>query len=588
MRSNNDSTRMRVGIPTAAAVILMLALSSCSREDQEPATSARSVETIADEYLAAALQRYPQYATYYGIPDLPQDQLFDNSLPALESWQQREDAWLAELDAIGEPKQVGSRDWITFGILRDSLAGDKATRICRSELWEASSTTAWYTAVPSLFELQAVDTESMRQQVLDRMRRVPAYIDTEISNLRLGLSLGYSAPRVTVTGVSGEVRALLDEDSPFLSPAERSQDENFANALSEIFDNEVSPAIVRFADFIEKEYLPAAREQIALSANPDGAACYPALVRQFSTLQRSADAVHKTGLSQIKRIRAEMQMVIDQHFGGQKIEAFLARLSADPEYTFRSEDEVLQYSVNSLSAAKAKMPEAFGHLPKADVVIKPYPAYRASGTGEYQSSSEDGTRPGIYFIAVSDPEHRSRAAQQSVLFHETWPGHHLQGAIALELGDKVHPLARYLGNSGYGEGWGLYSERLADELGLYNGPLDRIGMLSDQAARAARLVIDTGIHTMGWTRQQSVDYMLANTAWAPVDIESEINRYISWPGQATAYMLGMLEIRRLRDKAEAELGDRFDLRSFHDRVLDYGGITLPMLDESINRWIQEQ
>jgi uncharacterized protein (DUF885 family) len=288
------------------------------------------------------------------------------------------------------------------------------------------------------------------------------------------------------------------------------------------------------------------------------------------------------------QIREEMRLLIEQHFDGERIDAFLSRLNTDPAFTFRSEDEVLEYSMNSVAAAKAKMPQVVGRLPKADVIIEPYPAYRASGTGEYQSSSEDGTRPGVYYIAVNDPEHRSRAGQQSVLYHETWPGHHLQGAIALELGDAVHPLARYLGNSGYGEGWGLYSERLADELGLYGGPLDRMGMLSDQAARAARLVIDTGIHTMGWSRQQSVDYMLANTAWPPVDIESEINRYISWPGQATAYMLGMLELRRLRGIAEGRLGAGFDLRRFHDRVLGNGSVTLPMLDASISRWIEEQ
>jgi len=220
---------------------------------------------------------------------------------------------------------------------------------------------------------------------------------------------------------------------------------------------------------------------------------------------------------------------------------------------------------------------------------KPYPAYREnSGTGEYHASSEDGTRPGIYYIAVRDPERRSIAGQQSVLYHETYPGHHLQGAIALELGDRVHPLARYLWNSGYGEGWALYSERLADELGLYSGPLDRLGMLSDQAARAARLVVDSGIHTQGWSRQQAVDYMLSNTAWQPGDSHAEVDRYIAWPGQAPAYMLGMLEIRRLRNRAEAELGEEFDLREFHDRVLGTGSITLPMLEESIEAWIAER
>ena len=283
-----------------------------------------------------------------------------------------------------------------------------------------------------------------------------------------------------------------------------------------------------------------------------------------------------------------MQAIIDDYFPGESIESLMKNLNLDPEYTFQTREEVLNYSLNSLAAAKAKMADAFGILPKADVLIKPYPAYREdSGTGEYHSSSEDGSRPGIYYIAVVNPQHRSRAGQQSVLYHETYPGHHLQGAIALELGDRVHPIARYLWNSGYGEGWALYSERLADELGLYSGPLDRMGLLSDQAARAARLVVDSGIHTMGWTRQQAVDYMLANTAWPPGDIEAEINRYISFPGQATAYMLGMLEIRRLRTLAERELGEDFDLREFHDRVLENGSITLPMLDAAVAEWIRE-
>ncbi|MFB3077289.1 MAG: DUF885 family protein, partial [Lysobacterales bacterium] len=341
--------------------------------------------------------------------------------------------------------------------------------------------------------------------------------------------------------------------------------------------------------FLENEYLPKAREEIAVSFNPDGAACYPALVRYFATIQPSAEEIHQLGLSQIASIRAEMQAIIDLHFLGESIESLMKNLNSDPDYTFGSREDVLNYALASLDASKAAMPEVFGRLPKADMLIKPHPAYReAGGTGEYHSSSEDGTRPGIYYIAVADPTHRSIAGQQSVLYHEGYPGHHLQGAIALELGDRVHPIVRYLWNSGFGEGWALYSERLADELGLYSGPLDRIGLLSDQAARAARLVVDSGMHTRGWGRQQAVDYMLANTAWPPVDIESEVNRYISWPGQANSYMLGMLEIRRLRNLAEAELGQDFDIRGFHDRVLGSGSITLPMLEESILEWISSQ
>ena len=357
--------------------------------------------------------------------------------------------------------------------------------------------------------------------------------------------------------------------------------------MQSVYEEQIVPAINRYADFIEDDYLGQARDDIGVSGNTNGADCYPALVRSFATIQPSADEIHNLGLQQIGIIRAEMRAVIDEHFGGGSIDEFLREVNDNPEYTFANEDEVLQFSIDALDAAKEAMPRVFGRLPKADVLVKPYPAFAESGVGEYHSSSEDGTRPGIFYIAVTDPLHRTRATQKSTLYHETYPGHHHQGAIALELGDRVHPIARYFWNSGYGEGWALYSERLADELGLYSSPLDHIGLLSDQGARAARLVVDSGLHTKGWTRQQAIDYMMSNTSWPAVDIENDINRYISWPAQANAYMLGMLEIRRLRTLAEEELGDRFDLSAFHDRVVGFGAITLPMLHVSILAWIEE-
>ena len=496
---------------------------------------------------------------------------------------------IAELDAIGAPAEIGSRDWVSYGVMRDALAGSVAYRACRTELWSASAATGWHSSVPILFEIQPVETADERQQALDRLSRLAGYVDVETENLRQGLALGYSAPRGNVPALIAEVRALLAEGTPLLSPAVRANDPALAARMREVLDREVAPAVERYARFLEETYLPSAREAIAVSANPGGDACYPAAVLHFATIDPGAERIHALGLEQLARIRAEMQRIVDEHFPGEKLEALLARLGSDPRFTFRSREAVARYAQDALSRARAKMPEAFGSLPRADVEIRPYPAYReGSGTGEYISSSEDGTRPGIYYIAVRDPEQRSIAGQQSVLFHETYPGHHLQGAIALELGDRVHPIVRYLSNSGFGEGWALYSERLADELGLYGGPLDRLGMLSDQAARAARLVVDSGIHVMGWSRQQAVDTLRRNTAWETGDIEAEVDRYIAWPGQATAYMLGMLEIRRLRDRAQAELGPAFDLRAFHDRVLEHGSQTLPMLKESIEAWIRER
>jgi len=572
-----------------SAAFLTTACEKPPAATQQPVAESaqRGIEEIADEVLAAMMQRNPTMATMYSIEGARHDRLFDNSQEALNVWQVREDAWLAELDAIGEPEDIGSRDWVTFGILRERLAASQAIRICRKELWETSTTTAWYTGMPFVFDIQPLQSDDLKEQALARLSQVDEFIDNEIANLKLGLEMGYSSPRLTVSAVPDEVRALRDENSPFLAMGKRSEDEVFEGAVQAIFDEEIVPAIDRFADFIEGEYLDGARKEIAISHNPDGAECYPQLVRSFATVQPTADEIHELGLAQMAKIRAEMEAILAAHYDGEPVESFVRRINVDAEFTFRSEEEVLQYSVDSLDAAKHKMADVFGLLPKADVVIKPYPDFAASGVGEYHSSSEDGTRPGIFYIAVRNPENRSRATQQSTLYHETYPGHHLQGAIALELGDKVHALARYLWNSGYGEGWALYSERVAQELGLYSGPLDLMGLLSDQAARAARLVIDSGIHTKGWTRQQAVDYMMNNTGWAPVDIQNDINRYISWPGQANSYMLGMLEIRRLRELAELELGEQFDIRDFHDRILENGSMTLPMTEKAVLNWIEQ-
>ena len=546
------------------------------------------IEALANDYLEQMLLRYPATATYYSLPDARHDGLFDNSPDALLAWQAKEDAWLQALTDLGRPAEVGSRDWVSYGILYEELAGSVETRICRNELWAASTATAWHTDLPFVFDLQPVGNAEAREQALLRLGKVASYIDTEISNLRAGLDSGYSAPRPTVAAVAGEVRALLADDNPFLNVATRDTDAEFSAAVRRIFEQQIAPAIARFANYIEQDYLPQAREELALTANPAGEQCYTALVRAFTTISPSPDTIHATGLEQIARIRAEMQSIIDEHFGGGEIEPFLRRLNVDPEFTFHSEAEILDTANTTLAGIRALLPQLFGVLPKADVIVKPYPHYRDSATGEYWSSSEDGTRPGIMYLPTSNPRQRSRTGQQSFLYHETLPGHHLQGAIALELGDRVHPIARYLWNSGFGEGWALYAERLMDELDQYTTPLDRIGMLSDQGARAARLVIDTGLHTRGWSRQQAVDYMLANTAWAPIDVESEINRYIAWPGQANAYMLGMLEIMHLRHLAEQAFGDDFDVREFHARVLGNGSITLPMLEEVVLQWIQQR
>jgi uncharacterized protein (DUF885 family) len=279
-----------------------------------------------------------------------------------------------------------------------------------------------------------------------------------------------------------------------------------------------------------------------------------------------------------------MKAIGERSFGTGDVPNLLQRVRTEKRYLFKDREDLIGRSQAALARAKSTMHDWFGLLPKADVVIQPYPTFREkSGPNEYNPPAEDGSRPAVFLINAYQAETKSRVVAESTAFHETIPGHHLQGAIALER-KGIHPIGRYLGNAGYQEGWGLYSERLADEMHLYSADLDRLGMLSSQALRAVRLVVDSGIHTLGWTRQQAIDYMLAHTAEDKDDIVSEVDRYIIYPGQATAYMLGKLEITKARAEAQQTMGQKFAIKAFHDRVLEDGAIPVSFLHEKIRQW----
>jgi uncharacterized protein (DUF885 family) len=281
-----------------------------------------------------------------------------------------------------------------------------------------------------------------------------------------------------------------------------------------------------------------------------------------------------------------MKAIGARSFGMSDVPKLLQQARTDRRYLFKGPDDLIARSQAALARAKARIHDWFGLLPKADVVIERYPKFREkNGPNEYNPPAEDGSRPAVFFINAYEAEKKSRVEAESTAFHETIPGHHLQGAIAMER-KSIHPIGRYLGNAGYQEGWALYAERLADEMKLFSTDLDRLGMLSSQALRAVRLVVDSGIHTRGWTRQQAIDYMLAHTAEDRADVVSEVDRYIIYPGQATAYMLGKLEISRARADAQQAMGAKFDLKQFHDRVLEDGAIPVRFLHRKINTWAQ--
>jgi uncharacterized protein (DUF885 family) len=575
---------------------MLLALVACGQAPQ-PAASKREpadgrAKLLADAYLNAWLDRNPDQGTYYGVPGRHHDRLPDNSIGALTTWQKQEDAFLRDIKQI-DPADIADEPLrATYAITREALEAAVGVRACRKELWTVSQfVNAWQVSFAYLVTIQPVGSDEARAEALTRWGALPKYIDTEIANLRDGLKAGYSAPKGNVRIVIDQMNTLTTgalADSPFDSPAVRDKTPEFRRRYDALLRQQINPALRRYRDFLVNEYLPAAREEVGVNANPNGGACYDASIRYHSSLPVGAKEVHDIGLKQIDGITAEMKTIAGRSFQTNDVPELLRRLRTDKQYLFKSREELIAYSQAALARAKAAMPAWFGLLPKADVVIQPYPKFREkNGPNEYNPPAEDGSRPAVFFISAYEADTKGRAEAESTAFHETIPGHHLQGAIAVER-KTIHPIGRYIGNSGYTEGWALYAERLADEMKLYSPDLDRMGLLSNQALRAARLVVDSGLHALGWTRQEAIDYMLSHTAESPADVTAEVDRYIIYPGQATAYMLGQLQIRKARDEAQKAMGSRFQIKAFHDRVLEDGAVPLTYLTDKIRAWEQSK
>jgi uncharacterized protein (DUF885 family) len=572
-------------------VIVLAMLAACApspRPAPAPTDPAALVNRLADEYVAGVFERVPEQVTRRGLPG-DHGRVFDNSLAALDRWRRREDAWLRALQAVDSTRLVGRPEWVTYGVLRELLESSVAVRVCRFELWNIStSVPGWQSNYTSLAGLQPVGTDSLRRQAVARIRALPRFLRTEQANLEAGLRLGYVAPKAVAQGVLRQLDGILaspPDSSPFASPAQRDSTSAFRRSYLQALADDLYPAIRAYRDFLDRSYLPHAREAIGVSANPNGRMCYQATVRQYTTLRITPEEVALAGEAELARVETEMRALASTRFGTSDLPALLRRLRQDTAFTFRSRGEIVVRSNQAIARAKAAMAGWFGRLPQADVTIVEYPEYRQreGAVASYVAPSEDGRRPGIFYITTWQPDSVSRATVEDVAFHEAIPGHHLQIAIAQERRD-ARPISRFFGFSGFNEGWALYAERLADEMGLYSGDADRMGMLSGHAWRAARLIVDAGIHAGGWTRQQAVDFLTAHTATAPSLVQGEVDRYISWPGQATSYMLGNLAILDLRRKAETGVGRRFDIRAFHDQVLGSGSITLPMLGDLIERW----
>lgn len=549
---------------------------------------ARTVTRLADEYVAAFLGRFPDRAELEGMSIDRHDRLPDNSLAALAAWQAREDGWAAAIEPLDGASLRDRPEWITLGYLKEAIGASRRTRVCRYELWPVNHLSGWQADLAQLAEAQPVGTDAARDEALARWSDLPRYLDTEIANLGEGLRLGYSTPQRPVQLVIEQLDSLLGSPIarwPFYSPAERDGSTAFEAAWRRLMAERIAPATERYRVFLSDEYLARAREDIAITAHPDGEAAYQAAFRAHTTIERPAAETFELGLRHVEMRQAEALEIGRTRLGTSDLASLVARLGDDPENRFASRGDMLAFATAAVARSRTRVPAFFARQPVGDVSIEPYPPHleRDVVDDSYWPAAEDGSRPARYLIALYHFAAATRSGAEVTAFHEAYPGHHLQVSRARE-GTAAHPITRLLNNAGFDEGWARYAEALAEEMGLYS---------SDYALAARRLwpargmVVDPGIHLFGWTRERAAEFMAESGRMTVEEADATVDRIAVWPGQFTAYDTGGLEFFALRELAEAVLGERFDIRAFHEVVLGNGAVTLPMLRDQVTRWLEQ-
>ncbi|RMD87851.1 MAG: DUF885 domain-containing protein [Alphaproteobacteria bacterium] len=535
----------------------------------------------------------PLAATMRGIHD-HDDRLPDVSPAAQAVRLKALEAYRARLEAI--PRAVlDEADRLNADLFAFDLDGRIAEARFRTWRIPFLSDSGFHTEPVFVIEAMRFRDAADYDVYLKRLAALPRYLEQNMANMRLGMREGFTMPRVILDGVAPGFAALAGaepEESPFFKPfrnmpetipeAERSR---ILGEARRLLAKKVLPAYARLHRFFTDDYMPAARTSIGARDLPDGAAFYRMRIRRFTTLDLSAEEIHKIGLAEVERIRTEMQAVMEKAGFKGKLADFIAFLRRDPRFYAKTPQELLRRAAWIAKTIDGKLPAYFGRLPRMPYGVRAVPPEIAPNytTGRYWPAIP-GVRGGLYMVNTYALDKRPLYALPALTLHEAVPGHHLQVALANEI-EGVPEFRKALYVVAFGEGWGLYSERLGEEMGIYETPYEEFGRLSYEMWRAVRLVVDTGIHAMGWTRDEAIAFLRDNTALSEHNVATEIDRYISWPGQALGYKIGEIRIRELRAKAEAALGDRFDIRAFHDAVLENGSLPLPILERRIDAYI---
>jgi uncharacterized protein (DUF885 family) len=580
------------------ALLALIALPYPAAANETPASgeSAR-LHALFDREWETRLKEDPLTATGVGRHE------YDALLPVatvaeFERQAQGARGFLKELAAIDRGK-LPAADLVNADIWKHQLENGIADFELGLYQMPFNADSGFHSEFAQLPHLVPLATARDYENYISRLRAWPRLMDQEIVLMKMGIARGFTIPKAVLTGYESTITAYIVTDpkkSDFYAPFEHypamlpeADRERLAAAGRKAIEESIVPAYKKFLDFYRNEYFPHARTTIGAYDLPDGKAFYAHQIETYTTLTLSPMEIHKLGLSEVDRITKEMHAVIEKVGFKGDFAAFLQFLRTDPRFYAKTPQELLERASFIAKRMDGKLPSLFKTLPRLPYTVAPVPdaiAPKYTG-GRYVEAPVGSTQPGTYWVNTYALPSRPFYNLEALTFHEAVPGHHLQIARSQELGDLPN-FRRYSYISAFGEGWGLYSEWLGLEAGFYTDPYSNFGRLSYEIWRACRLVVDTGIHSMGWTRQQAIDYMATHTALPLHEVETETDRYISWPGQALAYKLGELKIKELRRKAEKALGQDFDVREFHDAVLGSGSVPLTVLEANVDRWIGEQ
>jgi uncharacterized protein (DUF885 family) len=543
------------------------------------------------------LEQFPEAATFLG-DNRYNDRLTDLSPQAVERRKAREREMLARIEKIDRSKLSG-QDLISY----DLYLADKKLNV------EGQQFPTEYMPISQMDGLQigfgqlAANTPFRNakdyENYLSRLSAFALQVDQAIALMKRGIETRWAQPSVPLRSIPSQIEGQISEDptrSPLYKPftdfpedVAAKERERFADAGGRHIKEAVTPALKKLLAFMKDEYLPAARKDISAATLPKGAAFYQYAIRRHTTTGFSAKEIHETGLREVERIRREMSDIIRQVSFKGSFQEFLNFLRTDPRFYYTKAEDLVEDYRDICKRADARLPELFAELPRNPYGVEVIPDYEAPAqtTAYYQPGASDGSRAGFYMVNTYKLDTRPKYEMEALSLHEAVPGHHTQISRAQELGE-LPDFRRNAGYTAYVEGWALYAESLGSDMGFYKDPYSKFGQLTYEMWRACRLVVDTGMHAMGWSRERAIDFMKENSAKTENDIVVEIDRYIVWPGQALAYKLGELKIKELRARAKRELGDRFDLRRFHNALLDDGPLPLDVLEQRINLWIAGQ